>query len=122
MRFRVRNSGPIALFARAGSFFLLFRNVYAASGSAIQTTQAPTATSALFATPPASLNVPADFTAGFLFSTDFLKEFFSGFGPSQTSVEPQPKITDPVVSSKRQTYSNCISNSTFRVILYFLSI
>ncbi|KIJ51843.1 hypothetical protein M422DRAFT_157627 [Sphaerobolus stellatus SS14] len=52
--------------------------------------------SAFFATPPASLNVPADFTAQGLFATDFLKAFFPGFGPSQTSVEPQPIITDPV--------------------------
>lgn len=55
-------------------------------------------TTAFFATPPASLGVPADFTAGPFFATDFLKAFFPGFGPTQTSVEPQPLITDPVVS------------------------
>jgi len=59
-------------------------------------TASPT-TSAFFATPPASLSVPADFTAPGFFQTDFLKAFFPGFGPSQTSVEPQPMITDPVV-------------------------
>lgn len=55
-------------------------------------------TSVFFATPPASLSVPADFTAQPFFVTDLLKAFYSGFGPSQTSVEPQPLITDPVVS------------------------
>ena len=55
-------------------------------------------TTAFFATPPASLGVPADFTAGPFFATDFLRAFRTGFGPSQTSVEPQPLITDPVVS------------------------
>ncbi|KAF8961980.1 Metallo-dependent phosphatase-like protein [Flammula alnicola] len=40
---------------------------------------ASTSTAAFFATPPASLGA-----------------FFPGFGPSQTSVEPQPLITDPV--------------------------
>lgn len=64
-----------------------------------KTTPRSTSSSVFFATPPASLSVPADFTAGVLFSTDFLKEFYPGFGPTQTSVEPQPKITDPVVSS-----------------------
>ncbi|GJJ11789.1 hypothetical protein Clacol_006027 [Clathrus columnatus] len=52
-----------------------------------------------FSTPPASLNVPASFSAGPHFSTDFLKEFYPGFGPTQTSVEPQPIITDPVSHS-----------------------
>ena len=56
-------------------------------------------TTAFFATPPASLGVPADFTAGPFFATDFLRAFFPGFGPTQTSVEPQPLITDVVVSS-----------------------
>ena len=55
-------------------------------------------TTAFFATPPASLGVPADFTAGPFFATDFLRAFFPGFGPTQTSVEPQPLITDVVVS------------------------
>ncbi|KAF8521774.1 Metallo-dependent phosphatase [Hysterangium stoloniferum] len=65
------------------------------SASAATPTQAST-TSAFFATPPASLSVPADFTGQPFFQTDFLKAFFPGFGPSQTSVEPQPLITDPV--------------------------
>ncbi|KAF8589774.1 hypothetical protein K439DRAFT_1612572 [Ramaria rubella] len=52
--------------------------------------------SVFFATPPASLKAPADFTAQPFFLTDFLHEFFPGFGPTQTSVEPQPLITDPV--------------------------
>ena len=51
-----------------------------------------------FATPPASLGVPADFTAGPFFATDFLRAFFPGFGPTQISVEPQPLITNVVVS------------------------
>ena len=55
-------------------------------------------TTPFFAAPPASLGVPADLTAGPYFATDFLQAFFPGFGPSQTSVEPQPLITDPVVS------------------------
>ena len=55
-------------------------------------------TTAFFATPPASLGVPADFTASPFFATDFLRAFFPGFGPTQTSVEPQPLITDVVVS------------------------
>jgi sphingomyelin phosphodiesterase len=55
-------------------------------------------TTAFFATPPASLGVPHDFTAGPFFATDFLRAFFPGFGPTQTSVEPQPLITDAVVS------------------------
>ena len=56
-------------------------------------------TTAFFATPPASLGVPADFTAGPFFVTDFFRAFFPGFGPTQTSVEPQPLITDVVVSA-----------------------
>ena len=60
-------------------------------------TPTSTSTSVFFATPPASLSVPADFTAGPFFATDLLKAFYPGFGPSQTSVEPQPIITDPVV-------------------------
>lgn len=90
----------------ASLFYLAIAGIHAASasasGSTIQTTlaQVPTSTSVFFATPPASLNVPADFTAGILFSTDFLKDFFPGFGPTQTSLEPQPKITDPVVCPK----------------------
>ncbi|KAF8514400.1 hypothetical protein JB92DRAFT_3115677 [Gautieria morchelliformis] len=48
------------------------------------------------ATPLASLDVPADFTAQPFFVTDLLNVFYSGFGPSQTSVEPQPVMTDPV--------------------------
>ncbi|KAF8589284.1 hypothetical protein K439DRAFT_1525920 [Ramaria rubella] len=52
--------------------------------------------SVFFATPPAFLNAPADFTAQPFFQTDFLHNFFPGFEPTQTSVEPQPMITDPV--------------------------
>ncbi|KAF8497004.1 hypothetical protein JB92DRAFT_3125839 [Gautieria morchelliformis] len=48
------------------------------------------------ATPPASLDIPADFTAQPFFMTDLLNMFYSGFGPFQTSIEPQPVITDPV--------------------------
>lgn len=57
-----------------------------------------TSSSAVFSgsTPPASLSVPAAVTAGQFMSTDFLKAYFPGFGPTQTSVEPQPVITDPV--------------------------
>lgn len=61
-------------------------------------TSSSSSTTAFFATPPASLGVPADFTAGPFFATDFLRAFFPGFGPTQTSVEPQPLVTDVVVS------------------------
>ena len=71
--------------------------VRAAVTEAASHTTSPTSTSVFFATPPASLSVPADFTAQPFFQTDFLKAFFPGFGPSQTSVEPQPLVTDPVV-------------------------
>lgn len=72
--------------------------VSASSASASPPATSSTTTTAFFATPPASLSVPADFTAGPFFATDFLQRFFPGFGPTQTSVEPQPLITDPVVS------------------------
>ncbi|KAF8528594.1 Metallo-dependent phosphatase-like protein [Gautieria morchelliformis] len=71
----------------------------ATAESNVASTKGPTRTSSssvFFATPPASLDVPADFTAQPFFVTDFLNVFYSGFGPSQTSVEPQPVITDPV--------------------------
>lgn len=66
--------------------------------SSHSSTSHSSSTSAPFATPPASLSVPAAVTAGLFFSTQFLKEFYPGFGPTQTSVEPQPVITDIVVS------------------------
>ena len=52
-------------------------------------------TTEFFATPPASLG---DFTAAPFFATDFLKAFSPGFEATQTSVEPQLLITDPIVS------------------------
>lgn len=65
-----------------------------------KTSSSHTTSSAVFvgSTPPASLSVPAAVTAGQFMSTDFLKKYYPGFGPTQTSVEPQPVITDPVVS------------------------
>ena len=60
---------------------------------------------AFFATPPASLDVPADFIAAPFFATDFLKAFFPGLEATQTSVEPQPLITDPLVSDLIHIYS-----------------
>ena len=87
-----------------GLFVALFAACYdvrakpAANPTVTPSTSAATTSTAFFATPPASLSVPADFTAGPFFVTDFLNAFFPGFGPTQTSVEPQPLITDPVVS------------------------
>ncbi|KAF8589271.1 Metallo-dependent phosphatase [Ramaria rubella] len=49
-----------------------------------------------FAAPPAALSAPADFTLPHLFQTDFLHAFYPGLGPTQTTAEPQPLITDPV--------------------------
>ena len=87
---------------------ILFRVALVASTrtvhAAVTAAASHTASASVFsATPPASLSVPADFTAKPFFQTDFLKSFFSGFGPSQTSVEPQPLITDPVVRASHHT-------------------
>lgn len=109
--------------------------------SSATTSATLTSTIPFFATPPASLGVPADFTAGPFFATDFLQAFFPGFGPTQTSVEPQPLITDPVVSifDKSSVSSHCLKINSlelsflltlripkpslprmFRIPLYFL--
>jgi hypothetical protein len=37
---------------------------------------------------------PATFTPGPFFPAEPFKEFYKGFGPSQTSVQPQPKVTN----------------------------
>ena len=83
---------------RVGQFLYLLAACHDVQANQVTAKPSSTTTTAFFATPPASLGVPADFTAGPFFATDFLKAFFPGFGPSQTSVEPQPLITDPVVS------------------------
>ena len=70
----------------------------AAPNPTVPASSSSSTTTAFSATPPASLGVPADFTAGPFFATDFLRAFFPGFGPTQTSAEPQPLITDVVVS------------------------
>jgi hypothetical protein len=70
--------------------------------------------SVFFATPPASLGVPADFTAQPFFVTDLLKSFYPGFGPTQTSVEPQPVITDPVVRISSDVYLDVELNLSYR--------
>lgn len=158
MRTDIRTSGSINAFQlenpalgvdfiptmfRVGVFVALLAVCHDTQAKKNPTTSSTT-TTAFFATPPASLGVPADFTAGPFFATDFLKVFFPGFGPTQTSVEPQPLITDPVVSVyhkcarfKPCSMRNLINSQelsshlilpiprlflrrTFRTLLYFL--
>ena len=84
--------------------------------STVEPTRA-SSTSVLFATPLASLRVDvlAGFTAqSFFFVTDLLKSFYSGFGLSETSVEPQLVITDPVVRLSSDMYLNAELNPLCR--------
>ncbi|KAK4702045.1 hypothetical protein P7C70_g4182, partial [Phenoliferia sp. Uapishka_3] len=76
-------------------------NLAASSGSssastAPESSQSSTSTystSIAAATPPASLSLPNAYTAG-PFATGAYSEYYSGYEATQTSVEPQPKVSD----------------------------
>ncbi|KDR69557.1 hypothetical protein GALMADRAFT_104017 [Galerina marginata CBS 339.88] len=87
---------PAVITSRLSSTPATFTRTTFTRTTSTRLTSTSTSTTAFFATPPASLSVPADFTAGPFFATDFLHAFFKGLGPTQTSLEPQPFITDPV--------------------------